>query len=242
MTLNTIKSKLFQLASFLILCGFAFAGMPVHAEGEAAAWGAHTATVMIDPGHGGMDSGAIAFNGQYEKDLTLDYALRIGGYIEALDPSIAVVYTRTDDSVNWVDEAAAMNFELDDLNGRCAMVNAVCPDYVLCLHFNSAPDPAASGYEAFVKEGDVASAQVYGLMSEKLAQAGYSYDLGLLSTTECPLQMVDLVNSSSMLLELGFLSNEGDLYALNDEGMKDSLCRSIAESYVETIYGAYAYY
>lgn len=216
--------------------------MPVHAEDEAAAWGAHTATVMIDPGHGGMDSGAIAFNGQYEKDLTLNYALRIGGYIEALDPSIAVVYTRTDDSVNWVDEAAAMNFELDDLNGRCAMVNAVCPDYVLCLHFNSAPDPAASGYEAFVKEGDVASAEVYGLMSEKLAQAGYSYDLGLLSTTECPLQMVDLVNSSSMLLELGFLSNEGDVYALNDEGMKDSLCRSIAESYVETIHGAYAYY
>ena len=171
MILNTIKSKLFQLASFLILYGFAFAGMPVHAEGEAAAWGAHTATVMIDPGHGGMDSGAIAFNGQYEKDLTLDYALRIGGYIEALDPSIAVVYTRTDDSVNWVDEAATMNFELDDLNGRCAMVNAVCPDYLLCLHFNSAPDPSASGYEAFVKEGDVASAEVYGLMSEKLAQA-----------------------------------------------------------------------
>lgn len=37
MTLNAIKSKLFQLTSFLILCGFAFAGMPVHAEGEAAA-------------------------------------------------------------------------------------------------------------------------------------------------------------------------------------------------------------
>lgn len=173
-----------------------FGGMPVRAfdDGTQTVWDGYApTTVMIDAGHGGMDSGAIAFNGQYEKDLSLEYALKIGAYIQMLDPSIAVLYTRTGDEVAWVDEETTMDFEVDDLVGRSTVVNTYAPDYLLCVHFNSA---------------------------------------------DAPLHMVDLTNSASMLLELGFLTNEGDVYAINDPVMKENICRSIAEAYVETIHGA----
>ncbi|TGY64936.1 hypothetical protein E5336_11095 [Dubosiella muris] len=244
MTTHTKKRTWIRWTSFLILCGLVvlgFGGMPVRAfdDGTQTVWDGYApTTVMIDAGHGGMDSGAIAFNGQYEKDLSLEYALKIGAYIQMMDPSIAVLYTRTGDEVAWVDEETTMDFEVDDLVGRSTVVNTYAPDYLLCVHFNSAEDPTAYGYEAFVRPEDVASQQVYSLLSQKLANAGFSADLGLLSTADAPLHMVDLTNSASMLLELGFLTNEGDVYAINDPVMKENICRSIAEAYVETIHGA----
>ena len=105
-----------------------------------------------------------------------------------------------------------MDFEVDDLVGRSTVVNTYAPDYLLCVHFNSAEDPSAYGYEAFVRPEDGTSQQVYSLLSQKLANAGFSADLG-------------------------FLTNEGDVYAINDPVMKENVCRSIAEAYVETIHG-----
>ena len=52
--------------------------------------------VVIDPGHGGRDPGAIgAFS--YEKDLTLKLALKFGGYIKENFPDVEVIYTRETD-------------------------------------------------------------------------------------------------------------------------------------------------
>ena len=52
------------------------------------------ATVCIDPGHGGYDSGAIGNDGTYEKDIALEVSLRIGSMISKMDPSIQIIYTR----------------------------------------------------------------------------------------------------------------------------------------------------
>ena len=51
-------------------------------------------TVVIDPGHGGNDPGAV-YNGRKEKDDTLNLALAVGNILE--ENGINVVYTRTSD-------------------------------------------------------------------------------------------------------------------------------------------------
>ncbi|MEG0499522.1 MAG: N-acetylmuramoyl-L-alanine amidase, partial [Rikenellaceae bacterium] len=53
-------------------------------------------TVVIDPGHGGTDAGAV-FGKVYEKDIALDVALRFGRKIKSEFPNINVVYTRDTD-------------------------------------------------------------------------------------------------------------------------------------------------
>lgn len=55
----------------------------------------HLDTVVIDPGHGGKDPGAVA-NGVREKDITLAVALKLGEYLKRL-LGVRVVYTRKDD-------------------------------------------------------------------------------------------------------------------------------------------------
>ena len=58
--------------------------------------GKQSFTVVIDPGHGGKDSGALGSSTQ-EKDIVLRLALKLGGLINEGLPNIKVIYTRDTD-------------------------------------------------------------------------------------------------------------------------------------------------
>jgi N-acetylmuramoyl-L-alanine amidase len=91
-------------------------------------------TVVIDPGHGGKDPGAVA-NGLYEKDIVLDVAHKLGDYIEnRLD--LEVVYTRTDDRFIALKE-------------RGQFANRVGGDLFISLHVNAFQESSVDGTETY---------------------------------------------------------------------------------------------
>ena len=83
-------------------------------------------TVVIDPGHGGSDSGTRAANGLLEKDLTLDLARHLSARLAAV-PDIDVTLTRERDV--WLPREA-----------RVAAVRHAAADLLLSLHFNGLPE------------------------------------------------------------------------------------------------------
>jgi N-acetylmuramoyl-L-alanine amidase len=91
--------------------------------------------IVIDPGHGGHDTGTIGPSGLREKDLVLDVSLRLGALIEARMGS-KVVFTRSDDRFIPLEE-------------RTALANANQADLFLSIHANSSPEPSASGVETY---------------------------------------------------------------------------------------------
>ena len=95
-------------------------------------------TVVIDPGHGGKDSGAIGAISK-EKDLNLTVALLTGEYIKKNLPDVKVVYTRERDV-------------FVTLNERAAIANRNNADVFISIHCNSTDSKGASavGAETFV--------------------------------------------------------------------------------------------
>jgi len=92
--------------------------------------------IVIDPGHGGHDTGTIGPHGLMEKDLCLDIALRLGRMIEDKLPNAQVVYTRKDDTF----------IPLED---RTAIANNAKADLFISIHANSSHDQAARGIETY---------------------------------------------------------------------------------------------
>lgn len=92
--------------------------------------------IVIDPGHGGHDTGTIGPTGFMEKDLVLDVARRLG---QLLNEKIGaeVVYTREDDT-------------FVPLENRTALANEKQADLFLSLHANSSRDPNVRGVETFI--------------------------------------------------------------------------------------------
>ena len=92
--------------------------------------------MVIDPGHGGHDTGTIGPTGLMEKDLCLDVALRLGKLIEQKLPSEEIVYTRHDD-------------KYVGLERRTAIANEAKADLFVSIHANSSDDASVSGIETY---------------------------------------------------------------------------------------------
>ncbi len=97
--------------------------------------------IVIDPGHGGHDTGTISPNGMREKELTLDVARRLRAYIKRNYPDIEVVMTRDNDRFVALEE-------------RTAIANARRADLFISVHANASPSSAASGVETFFVSPD----------------------------------------------------------------------------------------
>src|SRR5579872_270838 len=92
--------------------------------------------IVIDPGHGGHDTGTIGPTGLMEKDLCLDVALRLGKLIEQRLPSDEIVYTRQNDKYVGLEQ-------------RTAIANEAKADLFVSIHANSSDDASVSGIETY---------------------------------------------------------------------------------------------
>jgi N-acetylmuramoyl-L-alanine amidase len=91
--------------------------------------------IVLDPGHGGKDPGAIGVGGVAEKDVTLAIALRLKQRLAAI-PNADAVLTRGTDVFLALEE-------------RTARANAEQADLFLSIHTNASQDPSLSGVETY---------------------------------------------------------------------------------------------
>ncbi|MDY6800961.1 MAG: N-acetylmuramoyl-L-alanine amidase [Bacteroidota bacterium] len=93
-------------------------------------------TVVIDPGHGGKDSGALGKIAK-EKDIVLAIAQKLGTYIEENLPDVNVIYTRTTDV-------------FVPLHERAEIANKNKADLFISIHLNGNKNHRAFGTETYV--------------------------------------------------------------------------------------------
>ena len=95
----------------------------------------HRFKIVLDPGHGGKDPGAIGVDGVAEKDVTLAIALRLKQRLEAI-PNVDVVLTRGTDVFLALEE-------------RTARANAEQADLFVSIHTNASENPSRAGVETY---------------------------------------------------------------------------------------------
>ena len=149
--------------------------------------------VIIDPGHGGKDSGAVGINGIQEKEVVLQIAKEVVRLNrELFNDSLEIYLTRYSDT-------------LISLGNRTKLAKSLNAEVFVSIHCNQAFRKAAQGVEVYLKQGETESeslAEQFTIgLNEKLGLKNrgvkYANFQVLRETTHCP----------SVLLELGFLSN-----------------------------------
>src|SRR6056297_1707425 len=152
--------------------------------------------VVIDPGHGGPDSGAVGTNGILEKKVVLDIAKQCLLLNRRLfGDSLEIYLTRYTDT-------------LVSLGTRARLAKALGADTFVSIHCNQAPNKKAQGFEIFLlhgqvdKESNAIASNVAHYLQNKLGiyDRGVKYaNFQVLRDTygHCP----------SLLLETGFISN-----------------------------------
>ena len=179
-------------------------------------------TVVIDPGHGGSDSGAIGYTGVPEKAVALAVSKHTEELLRAAGAH--VIMTRTEDT----DVSYAGNTSSGELQARVD-VSLAHPEAELFLsvHCNSFTNPDAHGMETYYYPKTDADEHFATLLNEELAAAGSLYNRGvkyakfyLLRHTEIP----------ASLVELGFLSNPHEEELLANAGYQEKLAQALVRA------------
>ncbi|HPH32195.1 MAG TPA: N-acetylmuramoyl-L-alanine amidase [Chitinophagaceae bacterium] len=177
-------------------------------------------TIIIDVSHGGNDPGAIGADGTKEKDLVLAIAQKIRSLNQ--NGNYNIVLTRDGDF-------------LPELKSRVSTGNDQAPALFISLHINSSPDKQKNGIEVYIpknenkhfKESKAFGSILIGKLSENY-EAGpnilqRSQTIWVLENSNCP----------ATLVEIGYITNEKDLYHIRNTNNQENIAKKI----LEAIYG-----
>lgn len=185
---------------------------------------AKTYTIVVDPGHGGYDSGAVGPAGIKEKDVTLAIGLKVGAILAK--NNVNVIYTRTSDNVSW---PADVN---KDLQARCDIANNANADLFISIHMNSYDDASVNGTETYYFPGSTKGQALAQSIQSQLVSALGTTDRGIKTASYYVLKYT---NAPAVLTEVGFISNPTEEQELNDNSFQDEAAQAIADGILKYI-------
>ena len=182
--------------------------------------------VVLDAGHGGYDDGSVAADGTKEKNITLQLTKKIGKLLEKQD--VDVVYTRVQDKVSWPSDNEK------DLLERSRIANTSKADYFISIHmiFSDTAQDSARGAEIWVRESDAKSRALAKQVNKQLTGLKGMKSRGLKDEADAPLSLMEYTDIPTILVEAGFLSNDGDLSYLKSEKNQEAMAKAIADGIV----------
>lgn len=167
--------------------------------------------IVVDPGHGGPDAGAIG-NGIYEKNVVLPIALQLGRYLQQM--GYAVVYTRTQD------------IDLD-LEPRVSLAERVRADAFVSVHANSLESRLSNinGVETYYAPGATSGQQLAASVHQQIISGTGANDRGVRSARFFVIRKTSM---PAILVETGFVTNPQEAANLNNRAYQDRMALSIA--------------
>ena len=184
------------------------------------------ATICLDAANGGNDTGYVINDETMEKDLNLALVLKIGQYLSQAD--YHVVYTRSDDTT--IQETSDNVSE----NPRVQIAKQNEADYLISIQMADDVDTTIKGYSFFTHPNadliDLANA-----INDKLMAINYSRFDGLDSDHYDNFSILQDSDLPSLLIQIGYLTNEQDVQNLTDEHFQDMIARAISEAILAQI-------
>ncbi len=212
-------------------------------------------TIVIDPGHGGKDPGAIS-NGIKEKDIVLAIAKQLAPALTK-ELGCKVILTRDDDTFIPLEE-------------RTAIANTHGADLFLSLHINAHPSKSVSGLETYylnlstnaeamrvaarenatsthqmsdlqdilsdilqnskINESSRLANQVHqAILSQSISENNAYSNIKNLGVKQAPFYVLIGAQMPAILLEIGFISNKGDASNLTNQNFIDMIIKEISK-------------
>jgi len=194
--------------------------------------------IVIDPGHGGSDPGAVGPSGLQEKDVTLAVGLQLAEQLKKHGAQVQLT-RRTDRSLS--------------LEDRVSLINSFRAQVFASIHCNSHTNPQAKGVEIWHSyRGDYGNLyygearRVAAVVQEHLAKGTGLSNRGikyrLVETQGSPIYGLDYyfvhrkAKCPGLIIELGFISNPAEEALLGDSAFQDKAAAAIAAGLAAALY------
>ncbi|MDE6731805.1 MAG: N-acetylmuramoyl-L-alanine amidase, partial [Oscillospiraceae bacterium] len=161
--------------------------------------------IVLDAGHGGLDSGAVGKAGTLEKDVNLSVVLTLREMFQM--SGFEVVLTRDKDISIYDDGVVGIrNQKLNDMDNRLKIIQSYPDSIFLCVHQNNYTDPQYFGGQMFYNTNHPDNRTLAQIMQNRFAQLQPGNDREIKLSGE-ELFLLKTNKNPSLMIECGFLSN-----------------------------------
>ena len=179
-------------------------------------------TIVIDPGHGGIDSGAT-YHQIDEKDVTLEIAAKLAAFLEQNGAN--VVLTRDADIDYYTKGRGGKR---NDLLERIKRVNGANGDVFLSIHCNAYKSADLSGAQVFYNP----KLPVNKMLADSLQQVLKEFPPGnkRQAKEDSHILLLNEINIPGGLIETGYLTNKAEASLLTEESYQQKMVEKIAKA------------
>ena len=181
-------------------------------------------TVVLAPGHGGEDGGAVSVTGAHESGVNLEISLRLNDLLQLLGVRTRMV-RRTDVSVSTEGSTISQR-KVSDIRNRVRLVEDTPNAVLVSIHQNQFSQSQYRGAQVFYAGTDGSRTLAQALQAQLAAQVNPK------NHRECKaardIYLLEHVRCTAVLLECGFLSNPAEEALLRDADYQKKLAAAAA--------------
>ena len=203
---------------------------PVMAMGKAvSAPEAAPLVVILDPGHGGRDGGAVSVTGKAEKGLNLSVALRVRDILEAAGAEVYL--TRTEDVMPSAG-IAGMSAKMNDLAFRAEFAKQYPEAVFVSIHMNKFSDGSCRGAQIWYAPGEESHALAEALRESLLTVR--PDNRRTCREADSSIWLLGHLSVPAVLVECGFLSHPEEAVLLEEEAYQTRLALALARGILQS--------
>ncbi|MCL6634774.1 MAG: N-acetylmuramoyl-L-alanine amidase CwlD [Peptococcaceae bacterium] len=186
-------------------------------------WAVAGKLIVVDPGHGGEDPGALGSTGVHEKDIVLEVSKKLAEILR--QAGARVLLTReTDRDLSDPEIKSLHQAKIQDLTRRVELANNSRADLFISIHVNSFPDRREDGAQTFSQPGSEESRRLAVAIQHELNR--------FLENPGREAKQVDyfanrMTKMPSVIVEIGFISNPKEEKLMLDPHYQSRIAWSI---------------
>ncbi len=187
-------------------------------------------TIIIDPGHGGIDGGAVGKNGTLEKDLNLKLSLELEKQLKK--DGYEVVMTRNEDKLTYESKDSS-NKKRADTRYRLNISREHPNGLFISIHMNHFEDSGVKGSQIFYSVKNPQSKKLAEILKQTLIKNVDSNNKREIKEAYPSIYIMKNIKNPAILIECGFISNREEEKLLNSEEYRSKIVTAISEALKE---------
>lgn len=188
--------------------------------------------IVLDAGHGGVDTGANSVTGEYESELCLTLTEKVSAFLNM--HGTKTVMTRTEDKL-LVSKNGKLSRKQSDLAGRVEFTEEFETPVFVSIHMNTYPLESCKGTQIFYSPNDPESKALADIILNNIRLSLQPDNTRKNKEAGTNIYVLHKLKVPAVLIECGFISNHEEAELLGDEEYQNKLAAVIAESITEFI-------
>lgn len=237
--LNRVGALVVLLCTYLLVFGFIkTSSLPDSPEPLPVSASSGLPVIVLDAGHGGIDSGCLSVNGTEEKDINLSILLKLRDMLTVTGFDVSVTRD-TDKSIHDTGVTGLGNQKKSDMENRLKIINSYDNAVFVSIHQNQFTDPKYYGAQMFYPEKSPESEHFASIMQSNFVALLQPENTREIKPVGSEIYLLNNASCPAVMAECGFLSNPDEAAKLETDDYQGQVAFTLYKSICDYVFGSY---